>query len=231
MAEHLLNERCPLCHSNQAARLYTGGKVSACRDFLHCGVCDMVFVPRCQLISEDAQRERYLQHNNDVDDPDYRAFLGRLYYELKPYLSKRAKGLDYGAGPGPALVAMMREDGFDARMYDIFFHPDESALEDTYDFITCTETAEHFTDPAREFGRLEGMLKRPGWLGVMTGMLDDWSSFPSWHYHRDPTHVCFYSRKTMLWIANRYVWEAVFPRENVILFHKSSEIDPLRHRW
>ena len=215
-------EPCPLCHSESTSLLHKGDKGSGYRDFLHCDLCDLVFVPRSQILSANAQKERYLQHNNDPDDEDYRDFLGKLYYQLKPHLKPKARGLDYGAGPGPALAAMMKDDGFDVYIYDIFFHPDESVLAQTYDFITCTETAEHFSEPAREFDRLDTMLRKPGWLGIMTGMLNDRADFPSWYYHRDPTHVNFYSRKTMQWIAEKYSWEPIFPRENVALFLKNS---------
>lgn len=212
-------ESCPLCHSQETSLLHCGDQRSGFRDFLHCDSCDLVFVPRRFFLNPDAEKARYLLHNNDTDDPDYRSFLGRLYYALKPFLKRGAKGLDYGAGPGPALLTMMREDGFDARMYDPYFCPDGDALEDSYDFITCTETAEHFRTPDADFERLNALLNRPGWLGVMTAMLDDWAEFPNWYYHRDPTHVCFYSRKTMEWIANHHSWKVSFPRPNVAIFN------------
>ena len=215
------NDRnCPLCASKDAALLHKGGKASGFRDFLHCGECDLVFVPRAQQLDEAGQKARYLEHNNDVDDPAYREFLGRLYFVLKPHLKHGSLGLDYGAGPGPALQRMMLEDGFEARIYDIYFHPDVSVLADTYDFITCTETAEHFADPMGEFVRLDGLLARGGWMGMMTEMLKIWDDFESWHYHRDPTHINFYSHATMLWIAARFGWKACFPSQNVVLFRK-----------
>jgi 2-polyprenyl-3-methyl-5-hydroxy-6-metoxy-1,4-benzoquinol methylase len=115
---------------------------------------------------------------------------------------------------------MMREDGFDIRIYDPFFHPDESVLKERYDFITCTETAEHFHHPAREFPRLIGMLRPGGLLAVMTGMLEDRSRFPGWHYHRDPTHVMFYSEITMRWIAQWLGLGTSFPAPNVTFFRR-----------
>ena len=211
---------CPLCASTKSSHLHVGEKGSGFRDFFICGVCDMVFVPRSALISPEAQKARYLEHNNEVDDPSYREFLSRLYGPMKPYLRSGSTGLDYGAGPGPALAAMMREDGHEVSIYDPFFQPDENVLEDAYDFITCTETAEHFSEPALDFQRLDGLLKSGGWLGVMTGMLTDWSEFPGWYYHRDPTHVNFYSHETMQWLASRYGWHVIFPEQNVALFQK-----------
>ena len=186
-----------------------------------CGTCDLVFVPPEFHITPEEQVERYRTHDNDPDDPDYRAFLSRLLDEMRPHLVPGAAALDYGSGPGPALAAMLREAGLAVRTYDPFFDPDASALKMRYDFITCTETAEHFAKPRDDFDMLDGLLGPRAWLGIMTGMLDDWADFPSWYYHRDPTHVCFYSRRTMNWIAERYGWEPAFPRDAVVLFRKS----------
>ena len=213
-------ESCPLCLYTDTRPFHKGGKASAYRDFFQCGECDLVFVPRSQLLDAAGQKARYLQHNNDVDDPAYRDFLGRMYYALRPYLKPGTRGLDYGAGPGPALQRMMIEDGFEAYTYDIFFYPDKAVISTTYDFVTCTETAEHFDDPRREFDALDSLMRSSGWLGVMTGMLERWDEFPGWYYHRDPTHVNFFSKSTMQWIARHYNWGACFPRQNVALFRK-----------
>ena len=98
--------------------------------------------------------------------------------ELRPHLIPGAHALDYGAGPGPALAAMMRDEGLRVRTYDPFFQPGRSALEERYSFVTCTETAEHFAKPRRDFDTLDSVLKAPSWLGIMTDMLDDWEEFP-----------------------------------------------------
>ena len=211
---------CPLCLCSETALLHSQRDKVGVRDFYRCGVRDLVFVPSEFHIGPEAQLERYRSHNNDPDDLEYRRFLSRLLDELRPHLVQGADALDYGAGPGPALAAMMRDEGLRVRTYDPFFHPFRSALEERYSFVTCTETAEHFATPRRDFDTLDAVLKAPGWLGVMTGMLDDWVEFPDWYYHRDPTHVSFYSRTTMSWIGERYRWETVFPRRNVVLFRK-----------
>lgn len=188
---------------------------------MRCAVCDLVFVPERFHLDVAAQRARYQTHNNDPEDAGYRDFLSRLLDPLRPHLVPGAEGLDFGAGPGPALAIMMREEGFRVRLYDPFFHPDVSALEQSYDFVTCTETAEHLAHPMREFQTLDGILEPLGWLGVMTGMLESWDDFDEWYYHRDPTHICFYSKATMEWLARRFSWDVHFPRPNVVLFQKS----------
>ncbi|MBD0321434.1 MAG: class I SAM-dependent methyltransferase, partial [Gemmatimonadetes bacterium] len=144
----------------------------------------------------------------------------RLAAPLVERLAPAAEGLDYGSGPAPALAMMLREQGFRVRAYDPLFAADEEALAQTYDFIACSETAEHFFDPAAELARLDVMLRPGGWLGVMTEILEQDARFVGWRYARDPTHVCFYRAETMNWIASRFGWRLHSPARNVTLFAK-----------
>jgi len=169
----------------------------------------------------EEERAHYRTHRNDAGDPGYRAFLARVADPLAARLAPGAEGLDYGAGPGPALAAMLRERGFPTAVYDPFFAPDADALRRTYDFVTCTETAEHFHAPGDEFARLDGLLRPGGILAVMTEMLEDGRDFAAWRYARDPTHVSFYRPRTMRWIAEKHEWTMESPGRNVFLFLKS----------
>ena len=223
-------ETCRLCCSEQTYLMHTAGKRSRYREFLRCRVCDLVFVPEEMLLTEAEERERYLQHSNDPGDEGYRRFLANLLDETAPLVKPGADALDYGCGPGPALVAMLREAGLNARGYDPHFLPEAEALTRTYDLVTCSETAEHFRQPAKEFATLSRLLKPRGWLGVMTGMLDDWSDFPSWHYHTDATHIGFYSYACFGWIARRHGWACHFPRRDVALLHRSDGKHSIRTR-
>jgi cyclopropane fatty-acyl-phospholipid synthase-like methyltransferase len=119
---------------------------------------------------------------------------------------------------------MATEDGFDILPYDPYFAPDQSVLESRFDFITCTETAEHFSSPGTEFKQLHSLLKAGGILGVMTSMSADWSQFPNWHYNRDPTHIAYYSRRTLEWVSDSLHMEVDFPTANVAIFRKPSEV-------
>jgi SAM-dependent methyltransferase len=171
-------------------------------------------------LDADAERARYEAHHNDPSDPRYRAFLGRLLAPLVARLAAGAEGLDYGAGPGPTLSLMLAEAGFATSVYDPFFAPDRTVLDRSYDFITCTETAEHFYAPAEEFDRLDRLLRPGGWLAIMTEMRDDDRPFGSWWYVRDATHVCFYHPATMDCIAAKYGWHIERPYRTVTLFQK-----------
>lgn len=190
------------------------------RSYLDCADCRLVFVDPAQRPSAEAERAHYGTHRNDPADAGYRRFLDRLCAPLAARLAPGAEGLDYGAGPGPALSQMLEEQGFPTAVYDPFFAPDVDVLRRTYDFVTCTETAEHFHLPHAEFDRLDALLRPGGWLGVMTETMDEARVFATWRYARDPTHVCFYRAETMVWIANRYGWAMESPRPHVFLFHK-----------
>lgn len=207
---------CPLCRS---ADVHPFAELRHGR-YLRCGVCRLVLLAPELRPSAEAERAHYGTHENDPDDPGYRAFLARLADPLADRLAAGASGLDYGSGPGPALPRMLEARGFRMRLYDPFFAPDEDALRQVYDFVTCSETAEHFHHPAEEFARLDGLLRPGGWLGVMTELLDDARDFATWRYARDPTHVCFYHADTMRWIADARGWRMEHPGRNVVLFHK-----------
>ena len=190
------------------------------RDYWRCGACEARFLDPGQRPPPQGEVARYRQHENDVDDPRYRRFLSKLAGPLLERLAPGLRGLDYGCGPGPTLAAMLREAGHHMALYDPFFHPEGSALDRRYDFITCTETAEHFHHPADEFDRLDGLLRRGGWLGLMTCFQTEDARFADWHYRRDPTHVVFYREATMRMIAAQHGWTCQCPEKNVALMYK-----------
>jgi hypothetical protein len=72
---------------------------------------------------------------------------------------------------------MFREAGFMMDLYDPYFFPEKSHLDKKYQFITCTEAAEHFYNPYEEFNTIDGLLEIEGWLGVMTNFFDESINF------------------------------------------------------
>ncbi|ENO83916.1 class I SAM-dependent methyltransferase [Thauera linaloolentis] len=190
------------------------------RDYLRCVVCEATFLLPAQRPAAGAERAEYELHRNHPADPGYRRFLGRLAAPLLARLAPVSTGLDYGCGPGPALAPMLRAAGHAVALYDPFFMPDAAALARTYDFVTCTEVAEHFHDPAREFARLDGLLRPGGWLAVMTCFQTDDARFARWHYRRDPTHVVFYREATFRHLAGHFGWRCEVPCKDVALLNK-----------
>lgn len=207
---------CPLCGSERVRPFERAHG----RRYLECETCRLVHLAPEDRLDPAAERAHYGTHENDPADPGYRAFLDRLAAPLVARLPAGAEGLDYGSGPGPALARMLAERGFPTRVYDPFFAPDRAVLHAAYDFVACTETAEHFFFPGDEFARLAGLLRPGGLLAVMTQMLPEAGSLAGWRYARDPTHACFYRPATMEWIACRFGLSLESPRPDVVLFRK-----------
>lgn len=208
--------RCRVCGANALREFARIDK----REYLRCGECEATLLAALQLPSLEQERARYEQHRNDPDDPRYCDFVGRIIVPLTAVMPAPATGLDYGAGPGPALSRMLEARGYRMSNYDPIFAPDSRALENKYDFITCTETVEHFHEPMSEFSKLDGMLRPGGVLAIMTCFQSDDTQFANWHYRRDPTHVSFYRAKTFERIAQARGWQCNIPARNIAIMRK-----------
>ena len=209
--------RCPLCGTEDALTPFAE---ALGRRYLRCAHCRVTILDPAQLPTPEAERAEYGLHHNDPDNPGYRRFLAQMTAPLLERIAPGAEGLDFGCGPGPAIAAMLGERGFPVRNYDPFFHADAGALDRRYDFITCTEVAEHFHNPGAAFERLDGLLRPGGWLGLMTGVLHDDGAFATWSYIRELSHVAFYRPETLAWIAGRFDWTLESVGRTVALFRK-----------
>lgn len=87
---------CPLCLGVRVRFLHRSDDRNGPREFYECADCGLAFVPPRFHLPPDAERERYLLHDNDVADAGYRAFLNRLWSVLKPRLAPGDCGLDFG---------------------------------------------------------------------------------------------------------------------------------------
>ncbi|MCF6321620.1 MAG: class I SAM-dependent methyltransferase [Rhizobiaceae bacterium] len=207
---------CPVCLGSSTAKFaHIDEKI-----YWRCEDCQARFLDPVQRLSPGDEHAHYLHHENNVDDTSYQKFLQKAATPLLEKLAPHCHGLDYGCGPGPALAHMLTQSGHKVRLYDPYFYNNIEALGDRYDFITCTETAEHFFHPANEFERFNKILKPGGWLVVMTCFQSDDAKFTNWYYRQDPTHVVFYRHETFQWLANHHNWSCEFPVTNVVLMQK-----------
>ncbi|MEO1207311.1 MAG: class I SAM-dependent methyltransferase [Pseudomonadota bacterium] len=181
-------------------------------------MCEARFLDPSQRLSLKDERAHYAHHQNDVDDPGYRAFLSKLFDPLNAKLTAGSYGLDFGCGPGPALADMFGKAGHTVDLYDPMFAPDMPAEGCKYDFISCSEVIEHVYDPYSLFAELADLLKPGGLLGVMTCFQTDDARFANWHYRMDPTHVIFFRERTMREVALRFGWTCDIPRKDVAVF-------------
>jgi 2-polyprenyl-3-methyl-5-hydroxy-6-metoxy-1,4-benzoquinol methylase len=190
------------------------------RTYLRCETCELVFVPPAFHLSRAEERALYEQHQNDPNDPRYRAFLSRLFTPLRALLLEGAEGLDFGCGPGPTLSKMFRESGLACEEYDPIFSDDRALLSRTWDFVTCTEVLEHLAQPAVVIEQLVSLVRPGAWLGVMTKRVTTEEAFASWHYTRDPSHVAFFADATLAWIARKHDLSMRLESSDVALFQR-----------
>jgi len=210
-------EKCPLCHDCDHIE-YSQDKT---RPYLQCQNCALIFVRSKDLLGPKEEKERYSTHQNDFKDQGYRDFLYRLLTPLKEVLIPNSQGLDFGCGPGPAISHYMGEEGYSVSNYDPYFANDLSTLETTYDFLTCTEVIEHIYDVKEAFKQMVELVKDKGVVGIMTQFPpEEQSQFSSWWYKNDPTHVRFFSKNTLNFMANEYNLEVEFHGKSVAIFKK-----------
>jgi len=181
---------CPLCAEQTNERVRTRD-----RSLHACEACGLLFADPADRLSLQEQKERYLLHDNRIEDRDYCNFLSRPVRAAKPFLVPGSKGLDYGCGHGPVLSRLLEAEGFTMTDYDPLFFNVE--LEPSYDFIFSTECFEHFEEPAREILKVLERLKSGGVLTVMTELWSEATDLGDWYYATDPTHVSFYSERTL----------------------------------
>ena len=209
---------CPLC-SAQPCYFFASDKR---RTYQQCTICKLVFVVPADRLSAAAERAEYDLHQNSSEDRGYRQFLSRLVLPLQARLQVADKGLDFGCGPGPTLNVMMAEAGWSMDLYDPFYCDNKIVFDRRYDFITATEVIEHIYQPRACLDQLWAMLNAGGTLALMTKLVTDKQAFMNWHYKNDPTHVCFYSQQTCIFLANRWQAEVEFVAKDVIFLRKAS---------
>ena len=208
---------CPLCGDRNPTLFFKDKN----RDYGRCESCHLIFVPRRYWLDPKEEKAVYDLHENSAQDPGYQKFLSRLSEPLLEKLGSKKKGLDFGCGPGPALPGLLEEHGHQVDLYDLFYANHAWVTDKQYDFITASEVVEHLRTPGKVFTDLFRMLTPHGWLGIMTKLARDKRAFSQWHYIRDMTHICFYSRATFEYIARRHNANLTFAGNDVILLKKN----------
>lgn len=193
------------------------------RSIYRCPACDLRFVPPGQWLSPGQEAERYRLHQNRITDDGYVRFLMPVVDCLRRH-GVKGRVLDYGAGPAPVLVEILRREGYEAVGYDPVFEPArgdacrETGGRDTpqgdptggmFDAVVSTEVFEHFREPGRDLDRLVSVLKPGGWLVAMTELFAEGVDMAVWPYANDPTHILFYSPFTFQVIARRWGFDLV----------------------
>jgi len=191
------NRQCPLCFSAENSERFQ----DKARKYYLCARCELLFVDPNDFLSPSEEKAEYDLHQNSPSDLRYRRFLEQMLTPMVERIPVKSKGLDFGSGPGPTLSVMFEELGHTMSIYDCFYANDPSIYEQTYQFITATEVVEHLHHPRQELERLWSCLQPGGFLGIMTQLWSEQTSFANWRYKDDMTHVCFFSSTSFQWLA------------------------------
>ncbi|MDT0648626.1 class I SAM-dependent methyltransferase [Autumnicola edwardsiae] len=207
-------QQCPLCENN-GIPFFQSEK----EQYYECVYCKGIFVPKHLLPGPQDEINRYISHNNDVEDPGYRQFVSPVVEEiLQHFDASRHKGLDFGAGTGPVISKMLQDKDFKIAPYDPFFQDNRELLQHKYNFIACCEVMEHFHFPRKEFRRLKQLLLPGGKLFCMTHLYNPKIEFKNWYYKNDRTHVFIYQEETLKYIKEEFGFSDFYVKERLIVF-------------
>jgi hypothetical protein len=206
------NITCPLC-SGSSSQYYKHKE----RDFLQCHNCSSVFLHPKDHLTPEAEEAHYKHHNNDPDNIGYQNFVRPLVDKIISDFWPDQHGLDFGSGTGSPIVKLLEDLGFKIRQYDLYFHNEPALLRQKYSYIACSETAEHFKEPYKEFKLLRGLLHPNGKLYVMTELWKNDQDFSSWYYKNDHTHVFLYHPDAFEWIKQEFGFKDVQIEKRVVV--------------
>ena len=161
---------------------------------------------------------RYEEHNNDVNDEKYQQFVSPITSAILKTHSAEDLGLDFGAGTGPVISKVLKDNNYSIFQYDPFFHKYPELLNNKYGYIACCEVIEHFYNPHKEFSLLKKLLKKDAILYCMTDLYDESIDFHTWYYKNDPTHVFIYQKHTIHWIQEEFEFSNVKIEGRLITF-------------
>ncbi len=208
-----MSNSCPLCH-HPSTKFYDGNNGL----YYQCSYCKSVFLDKAYRTSQHIEKERYLNHNNDVRDIGYQQFVSPITSAVMTNQATEDQGLDFGAGPGPVIAKILKDNHFNIELYDPLFHHNSERLKQTYDFIVCCEVMEHFYYPDKEFSLLKQLLKNNGRLYCMTDMYHEDIDFHNWYYKKDATHVFFYHQQALNYIKQKFGFSDVTTKGRLITF-------------
>lgn len=188
------------------------------REYFQCTYCLSIMLNPQNYISSQKEKERYLEHNNDVYDVRYQKFVSPIVDRVLNDYNKKHKGLDFGSGTGPVITKLLEDNRYDIDIYDPFFADQKEKLTKSYDYIVCCEVMEHFHHPRLEFGQFQNMLNHDGTLYLKTSVYSESIDFESWYYKDDPTHVFFYHENALEYIKHEYSYSDLIITKDVIVY-------------
>tara|TARA_B100000686_G_scaffold352317_1_gene453868 strand:+ start:4249 stop:4992 length:744 start_codon:yes stop_codon:yes gene_type:complete len=217
-----INLACPLCQTGSVLFF------SDAREYWLCETCRLIFVPPLFHITSEKEVDRYLEHENSLENEGYVNMFRAKINLVREACPKIGKILDYGCGYEPVLKTLLSREGYQVDAFDPNFFPDGKSRKH-YDMVISTEAFEHFREPSIEIERILGLLDGKGYIAVMTQFYPrengspSPSAFEKWYYKRDPSHIAFYTPETFEWIAHTSDMDIILNNEkDFVIFRQHS---------
>ncbi|NLE02129.1 MAG: class I SAM-dependent methyltransferase, partial [Fibrobacter sp.] len=153
------------------------------------------------LVSVEEEILRYNQHNNNLSNTGYVAFLSKLKNVINEITPKYTDVLDFGCGKNAVLSELLRNDGYNVHSYDPLF---DMPLEDEdrkYNVIVLCEVIEHIRDLQNDIALIKRLLKSGGKVLIRTRLMPSVTEVPRWWYAQDKTHINFFSEQSIAVLA------------------------------
>lgn len=172
------------------------------KTFFHCSCCELIFLDKKCFITTQNEKNQYDQHNNSLENEGYvKMFDDFLDFTLESLHIKTA--LDFGSGPTPVLTELLKRRGHIVNHFDKFYQPKKVYENKFYDLITATEVFEHLENPKEILSTLAKHLNPNGIISLMTLFhTNKQEDFLKWWYRRDPTHITFFTPKSIEFMAS-----------------------------
>jgi len=193
--------------------------------YFECKKCAFVFKSPEHHESMEVQKTRYDLHENSEESEGYIAYFQRFLDFLLPRIPKPKSALDFGCGESTLLANLLKAEGIACDYFDPIYHPDTLDTEKKYDLIVSTEVFEHLHQPLKVFEELLSQLNPQGYLAIQTQFCPKKrSAFLTWYYHKDPTHIAFFSIQSFMYLCERYHCDLIADNgKNMVLIQKSNE--------
>ena len=174
------------------------------KQYHHCQNCECIALDPVHYLSLEKENALYNNHHNTLENEGYVKMFEDFLDYFWDNLPSNKKALDFGSGPTPVLSQLLQKRGACVDCYDKFYQPIKCFENQSYDFITSTEVFEHLDDPQATLTLLANHLKPKSIIALMTLFhQNDQAHFLTWWYRRDPTHIIFYTPKTLDILAKK----------------------------
>lgn len=218
------------------------------RPFYLCSNCGLISVPAEYHLSVGDELTRYGLHDNNLSNQGYVRFLTeiaeiavgvatgmpRTGLSMSNPKNPPITLLDFGCGKEAVLCRLLGHRGIVCYPYDPLYGLPLPDAVTGYDIIVACEVVEHLRDIAGELRLIGRLLPDDGTLIIRTQLYDsagidtdsgDMPAFQDWWYTQDPTHINFFNRKSLSWLASAINKRVEETEQRDIFVLRSNDLD------